>query len=64
MVNILDPMYIIAEVFGSIYLFAAIMALIFIYFTAKYRWNLQLTFFGILLLFMIALTIEDRKSVV
>ena len=45
-VDILDPIYIINQLFGNMWLFAAVSLIGYLYIAARYRFNIQLTAMG------------------
>ncbi len=52
-IDILDPVQIISALFGNLYLFMGIIALVYLYIAAKYRFNLQLTIIGFTTMFLL-----------
>jgi len=52
-IDIMQPTQIINALFGNLYFFGAIIAFVYLYVAARYRFNLQLTVMGFVTIFLL-----------
>lgn len=62
-INILDPIQIIKELFGNMYLFFAVAALAVLGVAARYRWNMQFTIISLVSWFLFLTTVVEGYAI-